>query len=141
MAVSVYKFHRTKELILGGGVSLLNDNLYMMLLRPGFQYSSSLSVYSQIEALEVLPTLEYPTGGNLISGKSTSTTVEGVAEFRIGGLEYNNLVTEISHAILYADITALGLQKPLLAVCDFGTTLSFKNSIFQFQWPEPLMRW
>lgn len=142
MTVTVTKFWRTKELILGGGVSLMNNDLYIMLVKPGFEFSNGLAIYNQISGLEIDQSTNYQTGGLLIEGDSiTTNALTGKAEYRIPQVAFDALSAQIRYAILYADVTAYGLQKPLIALCDFGQTLTFNSTIFQFQWPEPIMRW
>jgi len=142
MAVECFRFWRTKEFLMGGEISLLNDNLGMALLAPGFVYEQEMVQLSDVASLEIAHHADYLAGGIDVPGKDLYTNdVTGRAEFRIGECVYTSVDATVRCAVMYADIVAYGINKPLLTYCDFGVDLVFDYSVFKFQWPYPIMRW
>ena len=113
MSITVYKFIRTKEFILGGGVRLMADDIKMALLAPGFKYKDSMVSFANIKGLEIPSTVNYPAGGLVIRGVDV-TTVNSIAELRIGDMAFERLSATISHLVIYADVVANGIDKPLI---------------------------
>jgi len=140
MSIAVYQFTRTKEFILGGGVRLATDTLKMALLAPGFKYTDRMVSFNDIQALEVAPTLHYQKGGIVIPGADVITSGTK-AEFRIGDVAFEQLDTTVSNLVIYADITAYNIDKPLICYGVFPTDLVFKLSTLRLSWPNPLISW
>lgn len=141
MAVTVSRFWRTKQFILGGTIRLMYDELKMMLLKPGFTYDNGMVRVSDIIGLEFEDQLHYPVGGTVIEGKSIQTADNGKAEFYIGQVEWPYVSGQVQHAVVYANVMVEGIEKPLIAECNFGKILNFQSTLFRFTWPEPLIRW
>lgn len=137
------EFLRTKEFILGGAVSMYNDDIKAALLQPGFQYSTSLVSFEQIRGLEIDSTVHYPSGGISIIGVNTITNPDTLkAEMRISPIEYPLVTAEVGACIIYAEKTTTGgIQNPLLVYTSFPNALEFQSSIFRMNWPSPILRW
>ncbi len=140
MSISVYKFLRTKEFILSGGVNLMDGTLKMALLVPGFKYKSNMVAFSNVAGLEIPSTVHYQVGGITVPGVDV-TTVGTTAELRIGDLAFESLNATISNFVIYADVTAQGIPQPLICYGVFPTDLVFKLSTLRLSWPNPLITW
>lgn len=141
MSVAMRKFHRTKELILGGGMSLVLDTVKLALLKPGFAYDNSMIRLSDVAGLELDQTLYYQTGGLEIVGKSVATNNEGKAEYTIGTVRFPQIDDELQHLVVYVETTVNGIVNPLICYGTFSSPLSFSSSAFLLSWPEPIIRW
>jgi len=141
MSITMHKFFRTKEMILGGSVKLLEDTVKIAILQPGFTYDKSMVRFSDISGLEIDQTLYYQTGGIEVEGKTIATDSDGKAEFTIDTVTYDRINTSIKTIVMYAETTAYGIENPMLAYGEFSSILEFYNSAFVLSWPYPIFRW
>lgn len=142
MSISMYKFHRAKEYILGGDIRLRTDTLKLAILKPGFKYDKSMVRFSDVSGLEIESTLYYPAGGLEVSSVVLSTdTATGKVSLTIGDVNLTQIDNTIQTIVIYSETTANGIVNPLVCYGSFGDSLTFSFSAFKMSWPNPIMTW
>jgi len=141
MAITVSISDRLKSYILNNEVRLTVDTMYMALMVEEYSADLSTQSFTEISSLEIPETVNYIRGGALVTDVIVSTD-DLYNYVSIGGFEFNNLLANVRYAVMYADIvTPLGIEKPIVLICDFGEILKFNNTKFEFSWPQPVLRW
>lgn len=142
MTSFVGQFHRAEEFMRSGDVQLKVDTLKVMLLKPGFQYSNSLVIKSQIQGFEIDQTLYYPLGGKALGTPLISTTDAGKFQLSFDTIEFTRINATIEYAVIYKEgFTLDALENPLLFHIFFGVEggVVYNNTVFRFSWPLPVL--
>jgi hypothetical protein len=111
MASLVY--NNAKELILNGGIDLVNDTIKLMLLGSGYTPSVSHSVKSDVSGYEVSGS-GYTEGGTALSNKTVSRSGATV-KFDADDVEFTDLSPSFRYAVIYDDTHA---NDALIALLD-----------------------
>lgn len=113
MASLVYD--NAKELILNGGIDLVNDTIKLMLLGSGYTPSASHSLKSEVSSYEISGS-GYTAGGTALSNKAISRS-GATAKFDADDVEFAELSPSFRYAVIYDDTHANGA---LIALLDPG---------------------
>lgn len=108
-------YNNAKELILNGGIDLLNDTLKVMLLGSGYTPSASHSLKSDIVSHEISGA-GYTAGGSPLANKAVSRS-GATAKFDADDVEFEALEVSFRYAALYDDTHA---SDALIALLDPG---------------------
>lgn len=108
-------YDNAKELILNGGIDLVNDTIRVMLLGSGYTPSASHSAKSDVSSYEISGS-GYTAGGAALANKTVSRS-GATAKWDADDLTWTGLSPSFRYAVIYDDTHA---SDALIALIDPG---------------------